>query len=93
MKQLTWFKDSTENVALAMAKWVSDKVVFLWWPNRNWFSARTYIPKASHGMSLTWPCSRIDSNSNSNLLKQQRAKSHLQVAKTLIKHVTYAYYI
>jgi len=32
-------------------------------------------------------------NSNSNLLKQQRAKSHLQVAKTMIKHATYAYYI
>jgi len=27
------------------------------------------------------------------LLKQQRAKSHLQVAKTMIKHATYAYYI
>jgi len=33
------------------------------------------------------------SKSNSNLLKQQRAKSHLQVAKTMIKHATYAYYI
>ena len=32
-------------------------------------------------------------HSNSNLLKQQRAKSHLQVAKTMIKHATYAYYI
>jgi len=32
-------------------------------------------------------------NSNSNLLQQQRAKSHLPVAKTMIKHATYAYYI
>jgi len=43
-------------------------------------------------------CSTINSsfrcsNSNSNLLKQQSAKSHLQVAKTMIKHATYAYYI
>ena len=36
---------------------------------------------------------KVNSNSNSNLLKQQRAKSHLQVAKTMIKHATYAYYI
>jgi len=36
---------------------------------------------------------RQHSNSNSNLLKQQRAKTHLQVAKTMIKHATYAYYI
>jgi len=46
-----------------------------------------------------WPEDGVDvhcvsnSNSNSNLLKQQRAKSHLQVAKTMIKQTTYAYYI
>jgi len=51
-------------------------------------------------LSITSPFSRFPvlqfcaalSNSNSNLLKQQRAKSHLQVAKTMIKHATYAYY-
>jgi len=38
-------------------------------------------------------CTQRNIKIKSNLLKQQRAKSHLQVAKTMIKHATYAYYI